>query len=205
MKWMDGLCLTAKANGGKCGRIMATEKSKLALIIVLGGLFVVLFLGGIGFFAHKLMVQSAQRKEMEELKKENPVEYYIQHTPAKNAEDVRASMLGTWRMAALRNRQTGDFIFLGPNSLNFKSWTQTNWSIITYDMFSNVQYTASGHYTLEGDTYTESIEEATGQMTRYLGAHPKFTIRVDGDNYYQMSADKKNTNPLEEMWQRAGP
>jgi len=37
-------------------------------------------------------------------------------------------------------------------------------------------------------------------MTRYLGAHPGFRIRVDGDNFYQMGAGK---NPsIEEMWQR---
>jgi galactose mutarotase-like enzyme len=72
---------------------------------------------------------------------------------------------------------------------------------VTYGLFSNVQYTASGHYTLQGDNYTESIEAATGQMTQYLGNHPAFRIRVDGDTYYQMTAGR-NTNPLEEMWQR---
>ena len=38
-------------------------------------------------------------------------------------------------------------------------------------------------------------------MTQYLGAHPSFKIRLDGDTYYQMSAGR-NSNPLEEMWQR---
>jgi hypothetical protein len=81
-------------------------------------------------------------------------------------------------------------------------FTLTNWAIVAYDAGSNILYSASGHYTLHGDNYTESIEAATGMMTRYLGARPAFKIRVDGDNYYQMGSGK---NPsIEEVWQRVG-
>ncbi len=53
---------------------------------------------------------------------------------------------------------------------------------------------------MQGEGYTESIEAATGMMRQYLGAHPQFIIRLDGDKYYQMGAGK---NPsIEEMWQR---
>ena len=181
---------------------MATERTRTAVILGTVIFVVALILGGLTLLALKIRAQAAQRRALAELKAAHPVEYYILHTPpAQNAEDTRSAMLGTWEMAALRNRQTGDFLFLPPHNGYFKTWTPTNWSIITYDQFSNVQYTASGHYTLEGDNYTESIEAATGMMTRYLGAHPKFKIRVDGDNYYQMSAGK-NPNPLEEMWRR---
>ena len=101
-----------------------------------------------------------------------------------------------------KSRSTGGFVFLRSPGSYRKIFTLTNWAIVTYDADSNVLYSASGHYTLRGDSYTEFIEAATGMMAPYLGAHPGFRIRVDGDNYYQMGAGK---NPsIEEMWQRVG-
>jgi len=181
---------------------MATERTRTAVIVGTVIFVVALVLGGLTILGLKIRAHAAQRRALEELKAANPVEYYIQHTPlTQTGDDLRSAMLGTWELRGAMNRQAHQFIFVPARSGYFKSWTATNWSIVTYDMFSNVQYTASGHYTLQGDNYTESIEAATGQMTRYLGAHPKFIIRVDGDSYYQMSAGK-NSNPLEEMWQR---
>jgi hypothetical protein len=110
-------------------------------------------------------------------------------------------LVGTWEMAALRIRATGQFVFLPPHNGHFKMITLTNWAIVTYDSNSNVTYTASGRYTLQADQYTEFIEAATGQMKRYLGARPQFVVRLDADKLYQMSAGK-NPSPLEEMWQR---
>jgi len=183
---------------------MATERTRTALILGTVIFVVALVLGGLAMLGLKIRAHAAQRRALEELKAANPVVYYIQHTPpAKNAEDTRSAILGTWELRGAMNRQTGQFIFVPARSGYFKTLSPTNWSIVTYDFSSNVQYTASGHYTLEGDNYSESIEAATGMMTRYLGAHPKFKIRVDGDSYYQMSANPpKNGNPLEEMWQR---
>jgi hypothetical protein len=165
-------------------------------------LAVALVLGGLTVIALKMRAHAAQRRALEELKARNPVEYFILHTPlTQTGDDLRKAMVGTWKLAAHLNRQTGDFTVLVQRAGHFKTWTLTNWSSVTYDLYSNVSYTASGHYTLQGDNYTESIEAATGQMTQYLGNHPAFRIRVDGDNYYQMSAGR-NSNPLEEMWQR---
>ena len=181
---------------------MATERTKNTVILGMVILVVALVLGGLTFLALKIRAQAAQRRALEELKAANPVEYYVLHTPlTQTGDDLRNAMVGTWKLAALRNRQTGDFNVFVQRAGHYKTWTLTNWSIVTYDLFSNVQYTASGHYTLQGDNYTESIEAATGQMTQYLGNHPAFRIRVDGDNYYQMDAGR-NSNPLEEMWQR---
>ena len=181
---------------------MATERTRTVLILGTVILVMVLVLGGLTFLAFKTRAQAAQRRALEKLKAANPVEYHLLHTPLKQTGDeLRHTMAGTWELRGSMNRQIGLFILLPARSGYFKTWTPTNWSIVTYDIFSNVQYTASGHYTLQGDNYSESIEAATGQMTQYLGAHPAFRIRVDGDTYYQMSAGR-NSNPLEEMWQR---
>ena len=181
---------------------MATERTRNAVILGTVILVVALVLGGLTFLGLKIHAQVAQRRALEKLNAANPVEYYIRHTPlTQTGDDLRNAMLGTWERRGSMNRQTGQFIFVPAGSGYFKTWTPTNWSIVTYGLLGTVQYTASGHYTLQGDNYTESIEAATGQMTQYLGNHPAFRIRVDGDTYYQMSAGNGRT-PLEEMWQR---
>ncbi len=181
---------------------MATERTRTALILGTVILAVALVLGGLTVLTLKMRAHAAQRRALEKLKETRPVEYFILHTPLTQTGDgLRNAMLGTWELRGVMNRRVGQFVLLPARSGNFKTWTPTNWSIVSYDLFSNVQYTASGHYTLQGDNYSESIEAATGQMTQYLGAHPAFRIRVDGDSYYQMSAGR-NSNPLEEMWQR---
>ena len=183
---------------------MASEKTKSVIIVSVVVLVALLVLGGLTFVGLKLRAQSARKRALAELKASNPVEYYLLHTPMTlTDEQLRSGLVGTWQMKGLMNRQTGDFIFLPEHNGYFKTWTLTNWFIVTYDQYSNALYTAGGHYTLAGDNYTESIETGTGLMERSVGAHPKYKIRLDGNMYYQMSAKPpRNGNPLEEMWQR---
>jgi hypothetical protein len=181
---------------------MATERTRNAVILGTVILAVALVLGGLAFLAFKMRAHAAQHRALEKLKAANPVEYYIQHTPlTQTGDDLRNALVGTWELTGAKSRRTGGFVTLMSPQNYHKTFTLTNWAIVTCDNNSNVLYTASGHYTLQGDNYTESIEAATGQMTQYLGAHPSFKIRLDGDTYYQMSAGR-NANPLEEMWQR---
>jgi hypothetical protein len=182
---------------------MASEKTKTGIIVGIVALVAVLVLGGITFLFLKVRANTAHARDLAKLKAENPVEFQVLHTPMVQSEDgLKNEMVGTWQLMGTKSWGTGGFVLLQTPSLYLKSFTLTNWAIVTYDADSNVLYTASGHYTLQEDRYTESIEAATGTMTQYLGAHPGFRIRVDGDKYYQMGADK---NPsIEEMWQRVG-
>jgi hypothetical protein len=109
-------------------------------------------------------------------------------------------MEGTWQLTGAHSRRTGGFVFLQPGNYFFKTFTETNWAIATYDAGSNLVYSASGRYTLQGENYSEYIDAATGMMTQYLHANPHFKIRVVGDKYYQMGPGKKPS--IEEMWQR---
>ncbi len=180
---------------------MASEKTKTGIIVGILALVAVLVLGGITFLVLKVRAHAVRARALAELKADNPVEYFVLHTPMVQSEDgLRNEMVGTWQLAGAKSARTGGFVMLQSPGLYCKSFTLTNWAIVTCDADSNVLYSASGHYTLKGDSYTESIEAATGMMTRYLGAHPGFKIRVDGDKFYQMGAGK---NPsIEEMWQR---
>ena len=74
-----------------------------------------------------------------------------------------------------------------------KTWTSTNWTIVTYDARSNVVYSASGPYELNGDLYTETVESGTGNMTNYIGARMQYQLRVKGDRYYQMGMGIEET------------
>jgi hypothetical protein len=75
----------------------------------------------------------------------------------------------------------------------------TNWAIVTYDAKSNVVYSASGPYELDGNLYTETVESGTGTMTNYLGVSLHYQLRVEGDKYYQMGSG------IEEMGERVQP
>ena len=136
------------------------------------------------------------------------VAYEIQHQsllqkvfPQKIDEnELRHQLVGVWTIIAKKFRGDPGFRYFPKDNLRLKTWTLTNWAIVTYDSESNIVYSASGPDELRGNNYTETIETATGGMTNYIGADPQFKIRVDGDKYYQMSGGK---NPaLEEMGQR---
>ena len=182
---------------------MASEKARTAVIVGALVLVVILIVVGITLLFLKVRAASAQARAMSELKADNPVEYHVLHTPLTKSEDeLKSEMVGTWELTGAKSRLTGGFVSLQSPGSFLKTFTLTNWAIVTYDANSNILYSASGHYTLEGERYTESIEAATGNMTRYLGAHPGFRIRVEGDDYYQMGVGK---NPsIEEMWHRVG-
>jgi hypothetical protein len=181
---------------------MTSKKTQTAIIVgivVLAAAVIV-----IGIMA--LISKSKQAAHEKELAAENPVEYNIVlHPSAQSEDELRNELLGTWQMAGNKSYGAAEFTYVPANNGQFKTFTLTNWSIITYDDNSNVLSSASGRYLLASNIYTESIDFATGNMIKVLGKHPKFRIRVDGDKYYQMSASAKGTNKkplIEEMWRR---
>jgi len=188
---------------------MTSKKAITALVLGMGIFFVVLALAGIVALISKsraeARAQAAQATAEKQLAVKNPVEYKVLHQPpAQDESDLKNQLVGTWRMAGSKSWGATNFTFNPPNSGEFKTFTQDTWSVVTYGPNSNVIiYSGRGHYTLEGDLYTEAIEAATGPMTQYVGAHPQFKIRLEGDKYYQMGTGNKPS--IEEMWQRVQP
>jgi len=176
-------------------------KSRTIFVIGTVAFVAVAIFAGLGMLIYKIHARTMQERALADLKRDNPVEYYILYTPLKMTEDdLRHGLVGKWQLAGAKSMITGDFVQLVSPENYLKIFTLTNWSIVTYDGSTNVVYSASGRYELHGDNYTETIEHATGMMKQYLGRHPKFRIRLDGDNYYQMGAGKDPA--IEEMWQR---
>jgi hypothetical protein len=182
---------------------MATERTRNAVILGTVILVVVLILGGFAFLIFKVRAHTAQERALARLKADNPVEYYILHTPMVQSEsDLKDELVGTWQLAGAKSLKTGEFIRLESPQNYSKTFTLTNWTTVACDNDSNVLYTASGHYTLQGENYTESIEAATGAKSQFLGTHPTFRIRLDGDKFYEMGMGKDPS--IEQMWQRVG-
>lgn len=73
---------------------MASPKAKTAVLVGISTLLAILFFGGIIFFVLKARARAAQARELAELKQDNPVEYFVLHTPAQNENNLRDAMAG---------------------------------------------------------------------------------------------------------------
>ncbi len=110
-----------------------------------------------------------------------------------NDSETRQQLEGVWLITDKRFQGRPQFIHYPTNNPHLKTWTLANWAIVTYDRKSNVVYSASGPYELNGILYTETVESGTGNMTNYIGAHLQYKLRVEGDKYYQMGSGIEET------------
>ena len=75
---------------------MASEKTKMGIIVGIVALVAVLVLGGIAFLILKVRAHVVQARALAELKADNPVEYYVLHTLMVQSEDeLKNDMVGT--------------------------------------------------------------------------------------------------------------
>jgi hypothetical protein len=177
-------------------KLMAWSKAKTAVIA-----------GACVLFAAGTTTVILELKARADFKKD-PVACEILHRsllqkvfPPKVDEDaLRHQLVGTWAIEAKKFAANPKYNYYPNDNRRLKTWTLTNWFIITYDAQSNVVYSAGGPYELQGNFYTETIETGTGTMSNYVGTHPRFQIRVDGDKYYQRSPGDKPS--LEEIGHR---
>ena len=180
---------------------MATERTKNAVILGTVILVVALVLGGLTVLVLNMWAHAAHNRALAGLQENNPVEYYILHTPlTQTGDELRNAMAGAWQLAGAKSLRTGEFVRMESPQSYCKTFTLTNWAMVAYDSNSNVLYTASGPYTLQGENCTESIEAATGAKAQFLGTHPIFRIRLNGDKLYEMGMG--NNPSIEQMWQR---
>jgi RNA polymerase sigma factor (sigma-70 family) len=169
-------------------KLMAWSKTKSIIIVGVG----ILLLGG---GVTTVMLRAKAQAE----RAQDPVMYQFRSRLQVDSAQVRQQLVGTWALEAKRLGVDKKYTHFNDNN-RMKTWTLTTWSIIAYDARSNVMYSASGPYDLDGDLYTETIETGTGNMAKYVGAHPQYRLRVDGDKYYQMALGDKPS--LEEIGHR---
>jgi hypothetical protein len=114
--------------------------------------------------------------------------------PTKLAKEL----VGAWVLAG-----TPDKIEEPPASGGrIKFFSGGHWNITQADpKTGKVIFHHGGTYTLEGDTYTETIQYANENTAELIGKTFKFKVKVDGDAYTQTAVGEDN--PFTEAWKRA--
>jgi RNA polymerase sigma factor (sigma-70 family) len=169
-------------------KLMAWSKAKTPITVAAG----VLLLGG-GITTMVLKANAGADLASD------PVAAQFRNQPPIAASKLRQQLVGRWALELKRLGTDKDYTHYNDNNRQ-KMWTLTNWAIIRYDAKSNVVYSASGPYELQGDLYTETTAKATGLMTPYIGTRSTYKLRVEGDKYYQTALGDRPS--LEEIGHR---
>src|SRR5258706_625633 len=97
--------------------------TKVKTVIVIGA---VLFLGAITYLTVKIRAHVVQTRALTKLKADNPVEYYVLHTPVtQKGDELQNAMAGSWRLAGAHSRPTGPFVILQAGYHHFKIFSGT--------------------------------------------------------------------------------
>jgi hypothetical protein len=113
-----------------------------------------------------------------------------------------AAIPGTWKLASYNYGTSHNFIPVPKGDQHIKLITETHFMWVETDTATRkVLSMAGGTYTLNGNTYTESIDYGI-DMDSYLGHNQTFTVKVEGDLLF-MSGILSDGYKVEEIWQRA--
>ena len=114
--------------------------------------------------------------------------------PTKLAKDL----IGTWVLVG----KPGNVGEVPKSGGRLKFCTGRNWAITQADpQTGKVVFHHGGTYTLDGDTYTETIEYANESTADHIKKTFKFKIKVEGDTYTQIGVG--DDNPFSEVWKPA--
>jgi hypothetical protein len=110
-------------------------------------------------------------------------------------KQLAKEMIGTWALAG-----TPDKIEEPAAGGRLKFFTGRHWAVTQHDPTTGkVIFHHGGTYTLEGDTYTESVEYANENTAELIGQKFKFKVKVEGD----ILTNVGQGNPWTEAWKRA--
>lgn len=110
--------------------------------------------------------------------------------------------LGTWKLVSTKYGDATEFMKRGDAAQRIKHITATHFTWIEVITDSKtIQTGAGGKYTMEGTTYTETIDYAGEGMEAFVGKPQKFTVKVEGDKLHQ-SGELSNGLKIEEVWER---
>ena len=115
------------------------------------------------------------------------------------AVDVPSPLAGSWELVSTRMMR-GDSVLFEANApaiRSLKILNATHWSVVTVrgDQFLRA---ATGHYRVNGSTYVETMELASGRFTP--GRQFSFQSEVAGDNWTIDGGE--GTDRFHEVWHR---
>jgi len=115
--------------------------------------------------------------------------------PAGLAKD----MIGTWVLVGTPDKITD----VPKSGGRLKFITGKHWVITQADPTTGkVIFHHGGTYTLDGDTYAETIEYANESTAELIKQTFKFKAKVEGDTYTQIAVGEENPFAAE-VWKRA--
>jgi hypothetical protein len=112
----------------------------------------------------------------------------------------RQDPTGTWKLISTKYGAEKEFTKYAGKAIRLKLINNTYFAWFEVED-GKVNTTAGGPFTLDGNSYIETIQFATGEMKEYLGKPQKFTIKVDGDKFFQ-AGDLSTGFHIEENWER---
>ena len=110
--------------------------------------------------------------------------------------------VGTWQLVSTKYGDAKEFSDYPAERVRLKLITATHFTWLDYPAGSKkISSAAGGPYSLDGDTYTETIEFVGEGMESYLGKKQTFKIKVEGDKLSQ-SGQLSDGLKIEEVWRR---
>jgi hypothetical protein len=117
-------------------------------------------------------------------------------------EKVSGSHLGTWRLVSIKYGNATEFSEYPKVRQRLKMITATHFAWVDYDsQTKKVSSSAGGPYSLREGVYTETLEFVGEGMEPYLGKKQEFSIRIDGDEFFQ-TGQLSDGLKIEEIWER---
>jgi len=112
------------------------------------------------------------------------------------------SIQGTWKLVSTNyGSNPSGFTDLPAMIVRMKLITDTHFTWVGFSTLDKkVSSSAGGKYTLNGNTYTESIDFGLN-MDAYLGQKQTFTVKVEGDRLFQSGTLSDGLN-IAEIWER---
>jgi hypothetical protein len=102
--------------------------------------------------------------------------------PISSMPAAPTRLVGTWELVSTRVTR-GDSVLLQASAPEIRAVTilnHTDYSVVTRRGTQFLR-AGAGHYTLNGDTYTETVDLASGQFTS--GRTYTYRVHLDGDTW----------------------
>ena len=118
--------------------------------------------------------------------------------PAKEPAKLAKELVGTWVFVGTPGR-----VGVPPEvGGRLKFLTGKHWTITQADPKTGIVVSHhGGTYTLDEETYTETVEYAGEAGADYIKKSFTFKVKVEGDTYTQTAVG--GNNPFSEVWKRA--
>ena len=117
-------------------------------------------------------------------------------------KETGTKLEGTWTVLSIKYGIDKEFSSFPKDKGHIKLLTPTHFMWVVYDVATKkVESSAGGTYSLDGNTYREQIDFASGEVEALVGKPQIFTTKLDGDTW-SLAGTLSNGLKIEEVWKR---